>query len=832
MHKVSVLALNLFLGAMLLGALPGTVENAIGAEGFTIEEIVVTARKRSENLQEVPVAVTAFTGDGMIEQGIDQLSDIAAFTPSLSIMQQPTYSNSTADGLTLRGQSAGGTQISNDPAVGIYIDGVVNPHPTGMQMAFFDVEGVEVLKGPQGTLYGRNTTGGAIKITTRKADYDGIHGFVELDSGNHATLNYRGALNIPIMQDRMAVRLAYQSNNRDGFGRSAITRQKLGGDRNQSYFRGSFRLDFDKVRVMLVADTFKARENGPLMVTRGAYFNATTAIDGSYTPASGCAPFDIPCGQAFNEMRAAQGGDDLFTNYSDLHHFDDTDMWSVSARVEIDLTDDVLLTSITGWRDMTNSHLTNFSGADFKAIVTGDPNFPDRDLHQAYNVFTQEINVSGTAMDGRLDWLVGGFISDDNGQDTDYVNLAQNFKPINGTPYFFIFDAPLVDQSSWALFTQMTFALTDTVNFTAGGRFTEEKKEQINAHGTLLPDFLGISGGAGLLWSCGNANFSGPVFAGINDRVELCALDKRTAKYDGWSYLFSIDWQITEDALVYVKASEGFRGGGLDIRSAGWPGGPAGRPPFEPETATDLEFGLKADWFDGRLRTNLAYYMTKYKNKQESVIIPGPATVTTNAGKADIDGFEAEISVYPAPGLKIYGTLAWFDGEYTSFIGAPVENCTINPVTGLAWNPICQDPNFDAATTDGAGEPMGGTTLSTPEWVYSIGGRWELQAGPGTLGIQLDYAWHGNTAPGIRRIDFQIPQDLRDEFYSSLGLLNGRIDYDMPEIGVNIALWATNLTDERYHRMGVNQSNMVGVQTGVANEPRMWGGTITKRFNN
>ena len=189
-------------------------------------------------------------------------------------------------------------------------------------------------------------------------------------------LNYRGAVNIPLIADTAAIRLAYSKHNRDGYGKSALTGQRLGGDRDRDYLRGSLRLDFDRVRIMLVGDWSKSRENGPLVVTRGAYFNATTAIDATFLPASGCAPFDIPCGLGFMQMRAQQGGEDIFTNYSDVENFDDTDAYSISATIEWDLSDTVMLKSITGYRDFEHTHLTNFSGSDFKAIVTGRPQLP------------------------------------------------------------------------------------------------------------------------------------------------------------------------------------------------------------------------------------------------------------------------------------------------------------------------------------------------------------------------------------------------------------------------------------------------------------------------
>ena len=834
----SVYSMCLVAGAALSSLAAGLVhaQEASEARSALIEEVVVTARKREESLQEVPLAVSAFSAEELINSGVDQFSDIAEFTPSLAISQQSYYGNATADIMVLRGQAGSGQQVSNTPAVGVYIDGVVNPHNTGMQASFFDMERIEVLKGPQGTLFGQNTTGGAINIITRKAGHDGVHGFLEADAGDYGTLNYRGAVNVPLIEDRAAVRLAYRKNNRDGFGESAVTGQKLGGDRNEDYFRGSLRLDFDTLRVMLVSDWLKERENGTLLVPLDAYVNPAepssflTSTDATFVPASGCAPLDVFCGLAFLQRRALQGREDIYTNFSDLDHFDDTDAWSLGATLEWDISDSLSLKSITGYRSFEHTHLTNYSGADFKSIVTGDPNFPDREPHQEYELFTQEFNLSGVAFDGRLDWLSGAFYSDDEGADRDFVNLSQNLGPINGTPYFFTFSAPLYNQQSWALFSQATYALSERLNLTAGGRYTEEKKEMVTAHATLIdPDrnpATGANGPLGLLWTCGSPPLSlspTATIAPIDQRLAVCSRPERSEEYDGWSWLLSLDWQASEDVLVYIKSAKGFRGGGFDIRAAV-------RPPFEPEEATDWEIGLKADWFDRRLRTNLAYYSTDYTNKQETVIIPGPSTLTQNAGEAEIEGFEAEVRIELLDRLSLFGTLAWFQGEYAEFIGARVENCTTNPATGMPWNPICQQPGFDQITYDAAGESLGNIAGSYPEWAYSIGGRWEAPVGAGDLGIQLTYSWRDdNTAP-VRLTDHQVSQEVRDEIFGSVGLLNVRIDYDLPQWDLNLALWSTNLTDEEYQLIGVSPVNAGNVQTGITMEPRMWGATLSKRF--
>lgn len=801
-NKVSV------LGAALIAFAFGEVSIAY-AQG--IEEIVVTARKREESLQSVPVAVTAFSGDYLTQSGVEQFSDLGRETPNLSISQQSTYGNATADGLSLRGQTGGGTQISGDPSVSVLNDGVLNPHVTGLQAGFFDLERIEVLKGPQGTLFGRNTTGGAINIIAKKADYDGMHGFIEGEGGNHSKYAFRGAVNVPLIEDMAAVRLAYQLNKRDGFGKSAITGQDLGSDQDENYFRGSLRLDpFEDLSIMVVGDWLRERENGPLVVTRDGFPNGLTNLDASLVPASGCAPFDGTCGLAFEKLRGVQGGQDIFTNYSDIDNFDDTDAWSFGVTIEWDVSDDVTIKSITGRRSMEHNHLTNFSGSDFKAIVTGDPLFPDRDLHQEYDLFTQEFNVSGIALDGKLDWLGGVFYSDDEGSDRDWVSIAQNLMPMPGGGFFFHFDAPVVDQKSWAVFGQTTYSLTDTLDLTMGGRWTEETKEQVNAHGTVL------AVGPPTFWSCGNANFGGPVFT--FDRLADCALPLRSVTYGGYSWLFSLDWQATEDMLLYAKHARGFRGGGFDIRSAGWPGiGTPPPDPFSPETAFDVEIGAKADWLDGMVRTNVAAFRTKYANKQESVIIPGPATVTNNAGEATLYGVEGELYTNPFEGLTLNATVAWLRGEYDDFKGAPVENA--------AFNPIALAPGFDAATNNGKGE-----LFADPRWTYSVSGRYEAPVSNGVVGISANWSWVDEINTSTRRTDFQLPKALRDEFDDSVGLLNARIDYNVEEWGVTFALWSTNLLNNEYQRSGVTQANMVGVQTGITNEPRMYGGTVTYRF--
>jgi len=232
-----------------------------------VEEVVVTARKREESLQDVPVAVTALSGGELANKGVQSPRELATTVPGLAVGL--SAASATAVVFSIRGQTASDVLLTIDQAVGVYVDGINVPRPTGLDAGFVDLQRVEVVKGPQGTLYGRNTTGGAVNVITRAPDFDGVHGFLTGELGNHKDLKASGAINLPIIDDTLATRLVFQRWQREGFGHSAGTGQDLGRDHDQTYFRAS--INYRPTSALLLelkGDWYRARENGTLSTLR------------------------------------------------------------------------------------------------------------------------------------------------------------------------------------------------------------------------------------------------------------------------------------------------------------------------------------------------------------------------------------------------------------------------------------------------------------------------------------------------------------------------------------------------------------------------------------
>lgn len=279
----------------------------------------------------------------------------------------------------------------------------------------------------------------------------------------------------------------------------------------------------------------------------------------------------------------------------------------------------------------------------------------------------------------------------------------------------------------------------------------------------------------------------------------------------GTSYLLSLNYKPTADSLVYLRTARGFRGGGFQLRTPT-------APNFRPEVAEDIEVGAKADFFDRRLRANLAYYKTDYQNKQESQIvavpIQGNATIVTNAASAKIKGFEAEVFARPIDRLSLRATAGWIEGRYLSYPGA---------LRYAGGTPV-----------DATGEKF-----AYPPWSYSLQARYELPVGPGELGLQADWSHTDGARPSLRQIDPAIPAALTDSFVSlgaggraSLELLNLRVDYELADLGLTISAYATNALDEHYQTPGIAGPNTGGVTQGITGEPRLWGIAVRKTFGN
>jgi len=682
-------------------------------------EIVVTARKAEENLQDVPVAITAFSGETFEEAGLTEFADIAQLTPNFDIRPNGATGSLFAN-LTIRGQSAGFLTLNADQAVGININGAPITRGTSLFSNLFDIERIEVLKGPQGTLYGKNTTGGVVNVITKGPELDEIGGYGQFTYGSYDRTDAQLVANVPLVQDKLGIRLGAALTHRDGFGIGAGTGRELADD-NELFLRGSLLFE--------PSDTFSIRVNADYHDV-----DESTSIFRSLRSAF------LDLGFIVIPIALKTPGDDFYVgnDFRAEAPFARSDEFNINATATVDLGG-ANLQSITSYREQNS--LTLVQSAPGTSITIG----------QNSDLFAQEIRLSGTALADRLDWQVGGFYSTESGEDIDNVGGFQTTAAKN---------------DGWSLFTQNSFAITDQLKVTLGLRYTDESREVRDVS---------------------------PVPRGIL---------QNNANFDAFSWLASVDFKPTDETLLYVSVSRGFRSGAIDQDVL--------TTIVDPEFVLNYEAGLKADLFDNRLRFNSAVFYSDYTDIQRTSFDPNsigpsgvPTTILRNAAEATIWGFESELQANPIDGLTLGASVGYTNAQFDSF------------------------PDFDAAGNpiDRTDEPLGG-----PKWQFSLSGRYEHEIAEGTkLGVQANYFYIGEdviAAPAVVAIlapgEGSIP---------SFGLLNGQIDLDLQAYGgLKIAVFGTNILDKEYFTGGLSLGLFGGIVNRFAGEPRQWGIRVTKSF--
>ncbi|MGE0666940.1 MAG: TonB-dependent receptor [Sphingomonadales bacterium] len=752
-----------------------------------LESVTVSARKREEAAQTVPLAITALSAADLEQQGVEELLDIQYQTPGLFL--RPVAGSPSSTILILRGQSQADSLLTTDASVGVYVDGVYVPRQLGLRASLYDIEHVEVVKGPQGTLYGRNTTGGAVSITTAKPSHDGFGGFAEAGYGRFDAWEAGAAVNLPLVADKLAVRLTGQFRDRDGYGRSAFLDEERADD-NQVLARVGIMADpNDKVNVSITGEYQRAKNKGAIhQLAYPTAFNlgagivpagviATAVEIGALNPA------DIPSGPTFvpglfagfDYLQGLVGGvgGNIYTNTAGDPEFAFFEAYGLAATITVDLgwAD---LKSITGYREFTNNRIIDLDGSPLH-IFRGE-------LFSHSSFVSEEVQLVGNSFSDRLEWVLGAFYSSESGHEVN-ANYALNaINPANPAT-----NDGDVSNSSWAAFAQGTYAITDALRFTAGVRYTEETKKLTSRNFS----------GEGPFYQC-----SLPTDPDIRPDPNVCEA-YFSDTFDAVSWLFSLDYRLTDTVLAYAKSSRGFRGGGQNLRGSS---DPVSFMPFAPETATDFELGIKADMLDQRLRLNLAGYVTKYKEIQRSVIFPTPqgnvVTILTNAAKATISGFEAEATAIPVDGLTLKASASLTDAEYDEFMD-------IDPVTRLP-----RDRSDEL--------------FAIPKWTYSASARYDLPVGENTLGLQLDWYWQS-------KVDFSpssgpgVPASVGVQ--KAYGLLNARLDFYVEAWDLEVAVFGRNLANEKYFVDFVDfTSTPIGHVVGVVGEPRVWGIQLKKRF--
>ncbi|MEO1046517.1 MAG: TonB-dependent receptor [Pseudomonadota bacterium] len=759
--------------AMAQQALPDAAPDAADDQASNADDddiIVVTARRREESLLQVPVAVTALSQDDLADLQAQDLGGIQGAVPNLNLVQG--RGSATSANIFIRGVGQPDALQTFDPAVGVYVDGVFLSRIQGALLTLSDVERVEVLRGPQGTLYGKNTIGGAVNIISRKPDLNEFTASGSFLYGSFDQTTINGYASVPLAEDAVALSVAGQYDNRDGIITNPLTGERF-NDRDNLTFRSILRAQpSDSVELSLSGDYTRQR-NALTLGSPTAPIIQTDFLTGPrvLVPANQFGPFDFESATSFTNGE----GQEL-------------DHWGIALTANFQLSDSLELVSITSYRDLEADF---FIDIDATQAEIGDV-FVGIDQRQ----WSQELQLRYSS--DRLNGVFGLYYLNER-VDSDQQAFADDLFTFGGAPISFerlINDAQETD--SYAVFGQLTYDISDYWAITAGLRYTYEEK-RYNRFTTTVSDLALLNG----------IDFSFP------DDLPPPLNGTDTQDFDAFTPSLTISYTPAPDRLLYASASRGFKSGGFNGRANSLAdltlfvdGAPQLVTTFEPETVWTYEIGGKASFLDGDVVVSAAVFYSDYQNFQARVGggVDGGAGVgvfpVLNAGELEIFGFEIEATAKPIEGLTLATSLGYLDAQYNEFNDGrrvPPQSFSCNP-TGQEI--ICE-PAF------------------APPISARLAGDYTFSAGP------ADISFGGE----VRYVDAHFlsvdnREGLREDGYA---LLNAYVQASFDDGRYFIRGGARNLTDTLYRTDGQEFSSVGNIQTVYFGDPRTF--TITVGFN-
>lgn len=610
------------------GAVPSLAQDS----EMTLEEVIVTAQKRSQSLQDVPIAITAFSNDGLRQAMVYDIGDLAPLTPGFNTnVLQPAFPE-----LFIRGIGSSDFGIGADPSIGIFIDGVYMGRSGGAVTQLQDIARVEVLKGPQGTLFGRNTAAGAISMTTFDASED-IPNTLGVKAGNHNHREVYGGVSFPLVEDKLWFRFSGMSASRDGWQDNATTGAE-GGELDRWTYRATLTWKpTEEVRVNLTADNSKAEENT-------GYWEVS---DDQW----GLVNFGVydPLALDYEDEKAAADSDPRTKR----------EPKGAALTVDWEINDSLSFTSITGYREYETTFQMDLDASSFPLAQT----VANIESSEAWS---QEFRLNSSSEN--LDWFVGvSYYDEDTGLNvTDALNLQSlelitESSPSAGDGFICFgspgctsdilpgFTAEQVKSSghneSLAIYGDATWRATDRLSLTVGIRYSEDDKEL--QHGF-------------------NASNFGFIYLPPEGGTDLGSGFIGATQDDSWSNTsprFVVDYALTDDFLMYGSYTKGYKSGGFNT----FPSGSFNDlDSADEETVDSYELGVKTTWLDSRLQANIAAFYYEYDDLQV-IVAQNSGGVTSfvldNEGKAEGQGLEAELSFLPVQDLTLSLMLAYLDTE-------------------------------------------------------------------------------------------------------------------------------------------------------------------------
>jgi iron complex outermembrane receptor protein len=610
MKRTAAIAILLASASLPVAAFAQDASTAPAEDQGGIADIVVTAQKRAENVQDIPLAITAVSGDTLAERQVTGVDALATIAPSVNF---GTYGGSAR--IAVRGIGFDTVNPGAEGRIAYHVDGVYISRPGAQLGTFFDVERVEVLRGPQGTLYGRNATGGSINVITRQPTRE-PSGYANLTVGNFGRVAVDAALS-GALTDGVSARIAVMSNNRGGYGKNEFTGNDI-DDANQRGARVMLRLEpTEALTIDLSGDYYRENDHA-----YGIHYF------GQYSPA-------IPLrGVVLGGHTASR----LRNINSEFDPKNDRELYGFSGTATLDLGD-VTLKSITAYRHSDYRVLTELDQTELPLTI-----FP---FFERAHQFSEELQLSGKF--GRSNWIVGGYYFKENIYGGSQVtrNLAVVGGPNRMTNGYRAEGE--TDTEAMAIFGQIDFALTDAIKLIAGARYNHET---IDIRDQFQLDFV--------------RDYS-PT-ASLNNLPGFPR--SATTSNNAFTPKLGVEYNAGNDLLLYATVSKGFKSGGFNLG--------VNVPAFSPEKIWAYEGGVKFTTADRALRANLAGFYYDYKNLQVSKVI-NSQVITENAASASLYGAELELTAIPVEGLQLDGTLSYLHSEYKDFVSADPGNLAAGP---------------------------------------------------------------------------------------------------------------------------------------------------------
>ncbi len=815
-----------------------------------LEVIEVTAQRRLQNLQEVPVSVTAISTQALDDAAVKDIFDLEVTVPGLQtfITQSATQVN-----LDIRGIGTSAQNFGLESSVGLYIDDVFRARQNSIITNLVDIEAVEVLRGPQGTLFGKNTPAGAVVIRTKAPRHDSPDAFVEATFGNYGLMNFAGATNVNIIEDELTFRVTGFTSNRDGYVGDRVFGDDVINDRDRYGVRAQLLYTpTDDLRIRVIADYSEIDEvccAAPVFLSnfQSRDVPGLFGTDAIFAQLGGT----IYTGEEFFELETA-------VNSLPISQNEDK---GVSVQVDYNINDRWALTSITAMRDFFSRDTVDGDFSDIDLVTTTN--------RASQDSFSQELrlNYSGD----RLNGVIGAYYFNQD-LDLDYrIDMGNQFigfynaailPSLESSPLGPLLDglnqlsaatggliAPLADgvgdgfsfphialqaHTSYALFGQFDYELSENWVLTAGLRYTDESKDLLSEFSELdpqgnqtVPADFAAAGVALAQIGAGLAVGQLPTPEQLAPLVPLQTV--------GWAWPFvapattprpTIDTTLDDsqttgtlklsytpnrNTLVYVSYGTGYKSGGTntDRIAAGF------NPIFDAETAKSYEFGVKKDFPDQALRINAAIHSTTIEDYQANTY-NGVGFNLQNAGKVDSFGGEVEVTWLPTDNLELKLNYAHIKNEFDEF---EAGSCYIAYTfhTGID-DPGRQNPGDPFCSKAGEGFP------GSPENKLNAQLRYDAQLSDN---IFMYAVMEGVFSSDIVR-DANLDPLKHQPGYS---FFNARVGFDLDDYDAEVLLWARNITDKEYYGSAIFDTTLQdGKLSAYTSEPRTFGVTLRKRF--